>query len=155
MKKFELSDDMLTGIEAIDTQHGKLLSWGNAMFSDDTDAAVKKAEQALGNLSRYVSYHFRAEEEAMDRYDYTLLEKHKKQHLRLILKVGRLVKRLEKEGASRGLLIELQYQFIDWFLYHIKEWDQPFAAYLNSNNIPTTFSLAKDEMDTDWIALDW
>jgi hemerythrin len=151
MKKFELSNDMLTGIDDIDKQHRKLLSWGNTLFSDDTDeAAVKKAEQALGNLTRYVSYHFLAEEEAMHRYDYNKLEKHMNQHVSLKLKVGKLANRLKKEGASRALLIELQYQFIDWFVYHIKEWDQPFAAFIKSSDLPFPFSLTEEDKEVDW-----
>jgi len=155
MKKFELSNDMLTGIEVIDNQHRKLLSWGNELSTEDTEAAVKKVDEALNNLTLYVSYHFRAEEEAMNRYGYEKLEKHQKQHKRLMLEVDKLVNRSKKEGASRGLLIELQYQFIDWFLYHIKEWDQPFADFLKSSNIPLSFSMTEEDMGVDWTKFDW
>jgi hemerythrin len=155
MKKFELSDDMLTGIEVIDDQHRKLLSWGNAMASENTEAAIKVVTEALGELSLYVSYHFRAEEEAMDRYGYEMLEKHKKQHKRLILEVDKLVSRLKKEGTSRGLLIELQDQFTSWFIYHIKEWDQPFAAFLKTNNISPSFSMTEEDAEVDWARSGW
>jgi len=155
MKKFELSNDMLTGIDDIDDQHRKLLSWGNALSSEDTEAAVKQVDEALENLSQYVSYHFRGEEEAMNRYGYEMFEKHRKQHKRLTLEVAKLVNRSKKEGASRGLLIELQYQFIDWFLLHIKEWDQPFAAFLKSSNIPPSFSMTEEDMGVDWKKFDW
>jgi len=155
VEKFKLSDDMLTGIDDIDSQHLKLLSWGNSLSSDDTDAAVKKVSKSLYNLNRYVSNHFRAEEEAMSRYGYEMLEKHQKQHERLTLDVGKLVSRFIKEGASRGLLIELQYQFTDWFVYHIKEWDQPFAEFLKSNDSASAFSLMEEELSIDWTKLDW
>jgi hemerythrin len=153
MEKFELSNDMLTGIDEIDDQHRKLLSWGNALYSDDTEAAVKEVDEALRNLSRYVSYHFRAEEGAMDRYGYAMLKKHQKQHKRLILDVAKLVNRSKKERPSKVLLIELQYQFIDWFIYHIKEWDQPFAAFLKSSN--NSFSMTKEDMGVNWDQFDW
>ena len=154
MEKFELSNDMLTGIDNIDNQHRKLLSWGNALFVDDTEEGVKKAEQALGKLTRYVFYHFLAEEEAMHRYDYNKLEKHMNQHVSLKLKVGQLVNRLKKEGASRALLIELQYQFIDWFVFHIKEWDQPLAVFLKSRDMPSSFSLTEKKVDFAWAEFD-
>jgi hemerythrin len=155
MEKFELSSDMLTNITDIDDQHRKLLSWANALSSDDTEAAVKIVDEALSNLTRYVSYHFRAEEEAMERYGYQSLEKHKLQHERLMLEVGKLVIRSKKEGATRGLLFELQYQFTDWFLYHIKEWDQPFAAFLESNDTHDDFTLSEDAKEVDWKEFDW
>jgi hemerythrin len=155
MEKFELSDDMLTDIEEIDNQHRKLLSWGNELAGDDTEAAVKKVDAALQNLTRYVSYHFRAEEEAMKRYEYEKLEKHQKQHERLMLEVGRLVVRSKEEGVSRGLLVELQHQFIDWFLFHIKEWDQPFASFIKNRNLAPSFSLKEMDEEVDWTEIDW
>ena len=155
MKKFELSNDMLTGIEVIDDQHRKLLSWGNAMASENTEAAIKVVEEALRELSHYVSYHFSAEENAMEGYGYELFGKHKKQHKRLILEVAKLVNRLNKEGTSKGLLIELQDQFVNWFTYHIKEWDQPFAVFLKNSNISPTFSMTKEDRSVDWTRFDW
>jgi len=156
MEKFELSNDMLTGIYDIDNQHRKLLSWGNALSSDDTEAALKKVKAALENLSQYVSYHFRAEEAAMSGYKYEMLEKHKKQHERLTLDIAELVDRSKKEGVSRGLLIELQYQFIDWFQHHIKEWDQPLAVFLKSNDLPLPSSRTEEDREVDWgTEFDW
>lgn len=155
MKKFVLSNDMLTNIDDIDNQHYKLLSWGNALLSEDTEVAVEKVDAVLEKLTHYVSYHFRAEEEAMNRYGYEKLEKHRKQHKRLMLDVKKLVNRSKKEGVSRGLLIELQYQFIDWFVQHIKEWDQPFATFLKSSNMPPPFFL-KEDKEVDWTTVfDW
>jgi hemerythrin len=155
MGKFELSIDMLTDIDDIDNQHLKLLSWANELSSDDTETAVKKVDEALGKLTRYVGYHFRDEEKAMDRYGYNMVEKHHKQHKRLMLEVDKLAILSKKKGPSRGLLVELQYQFEDWFLYHIKEWDQPFAAFLKSSKIPLSFSLSEEGIDVDWTKFDW
>ena len=154
MDKFELSADMLTNIKELDDQHRSLLSWGNVLCSQDSEDAVKKVEETLYNLTRYVSYHFRTEEDAMIRHDYELLGKHQIQHERLMLDVGKLVSRLHKEGATRGLLIELQYQFIDWFTQHIKEWDKPFAVFLQDSNFSESFTLKKEEPQVDWTQLD-
>ena len=154
MEKFVLSEDMLTDIEEIDDQHRKLLSWGNILYTDDTEQAVKKVEATLHNLSRYVSYHFQAEENAMIRHDYEMTEKHQKQHERLMIEVGMLVRRLNKEGATKGLLVELQYQLIDWFSHHIKEWDQPFAIFLKMHKFSDSFTLEQKESELDWTELD-
>ena len=155
MDQFELSDDMLTGIKKIDDQHRKLLTWGNAMFHEDTEAAVKVAEMALKELDQYISYHFRLEESEMETYEYNMLEKHRKHHDRLTRGVASLVNRLNKEGTSRVLLIKLQDQFREWFLYHIKEWDQPFAAYLKSNDINPSFSKEDKYSEVDWTKFGW
>jgi hemerythrin len=51
--------------------------------------------------------------------------------------------RLKREGASKGLMIELQFMFADWFYLHIKEWDKAFVAFLKSKNVPPSDILAK------------
>ena len=38
MKTFKLTEDMLTGIEEIDNQHRKLVSWANSLTSDNADS---------------------------------------------------------------------------------------------------------------------
>lgn len=154
MKKFVLTSDMLTGIDDIDNQHRNLLSWGNDLCLDDTEATVNKIEEALNNLTRYVSYHFRAEEDAMDRYGYNMLEKHSIQHERLMFDVAKLVVRSKKEGFNHALLVELQDMLIDWFRYHIQEWDRPFATFLKKNNFLTSFSLKGENVDYDWSEID-
>ena len=135
MKPFELTADLQTGIEEIDNQHRKLLSWANFVTFDDADATDQKVSEALGNLLDYASYHFRTEEEAMDRYDYDKVDKHRKQHNRLANEVTDLFSRSKGKEADEGTLTELQYMFTDWIQLHIKEWDQPFATFLKNKNV--------------------
>ena len=135
MKPFELTPNLQTGIDEIDDQHRKLLSWANFIAFDDADATDQKVTEALDNLQDYVVYHFQTEEEAMDKYDYDKVDKHKKQHHRLTKEVIGLFNRSRGKEASEGTLTELQYMFTDWIQLHIKEWDQPFAAFLKGKNI--------------------
>ena len=135
MKPFELTASMLTGIDEIDNQHRKLISWANLLTTDNADPSAQKVTETMDNLLDYVSYHFRTEEEAMDRYDYAKMDKHKKQHLRLMNEVNDLFSRSRGKEASEGTLAELQYMFTDWIQLHIKEWDQPFATFLKNKNI--------------------
>ena len=135
MKPFELTADLLTGIEKIDNQHRKLVSWANSLTSDNADSISEKVDGTLYNLQGYVAYHFETEEEAMEKYDYDKLEKHKKQHSRLLNEVNELFARSKAKDASKGMLVELQYMLTDWIKLHIMEWDQPFAAFLKDKNI--------------------
>jgi hemerythrin-like metal-binding protein len=135
MKTFKLTPKMQTGIDEIDNQHRKLISWANFLAIDDADDTDRKVTEALDNLQDYVVYHFQTEEEAMDRYNYDKLEKHKKQHLRLMNEVSDLFSRARGKEANEGTLAELQYMFMDWIQLHIMEWDQPFAAFLKNKNI--------------------
>jgi hemerythrin-like metal-binding protein len=98
-------------------------------------AEDRKLHEALDNLEEYVHYHFRAEEYAMNVYDYDGLEKHKAQHRRLMREVAELFIRSKREGVSKGLKVEMQYMFEDWYVLHIKEWDKPFATFMKSKNV--------------------
>lgn len=135
MKPFELTADLLTGIEKIDNQHRKLISWANFLTFDDADTTDHKVNETLDNLQDYVAYHFQTEEEAMDKYDYDNLEKHKKQHVRLMNEVNELFGRAKGKEVNQGTLAELQYLLTDWINLHIMEWDQPFAAFLKGKKI--------------------
>ena len=135
MKPFELTEDLQTGIDEIDNQHRKLLSWANFVAIDDADATDQKVTEALGNLQDYVVYHFQTEEEAMAKYDYDKVDKHKKQHQRLMNEVADLFSRARGKETDKGTLAELQYMFTDWVQLHILEWDQPFAVFLKNKNI--------------------
>jgi len=135
VKLFELTANLQTGIEKIDNQHRKLISWANFLTFDDADTTAHKVTETLDNLQSYVVYHFRTEEEAMDRYDYGKLEKHKKQHTRLMNEVAELFSRAKGKDTDQGTLAELQYMLTDWIQHHIIEWDQPFAAFLKGKKI--------------------
>ena len=135
MKPFELTADLVTGIEKIDDQHRKLLSWANFIAFDDGDTTANKVTETLDNLQDYVVYHFQTEEEAMDKYNYGKLEKHKKQHARLMNEVAELFSRAKGKETDHGTLTELQYMLTDWIQLHIIEWDQPFAAFLKGKQI--------------------
>lgn len=135
MKPLELTDDLKTGIVEIDDQHQVLFQWANEVASDEAMADDGKFFEAMDNLEEYVNYHFRAEQYAMELYDYGGLEKHTSQHRRLMREVTELFNRSKRQGASKGLKVELQYMFSDWIVLHIKEWDKPFAAFLKSKNV--------------------
>ena len=135
MKPLELTDDLITGIGDIDDQHQQLFKWANEIASDEMMLDDSKLVAALDNLAEYVYSHFRAEEYAMEKYDFDGLEKHKGQHRRLNKEVTDLFDRFKREGANKGLKVELQYLVSDWYVYHIKEWDKPFADFMKSKNL--------------------
>jgi hemerythrin len=135
MIPIELTEDLKTGIDDIDDQHRQLFKWANEIISDEMLADDSNLLQALNNLEDYVYNHFRAEEYAMEKYDFNGQEKHKIQHSRLRKEVGDLFNRFKRDGASKGLMAELQYLVTDWYFLHIKEWDKPFADFMRSKNV--------------------
>lgn len=133
MKRLELTDDMLTGITEIDNQHRELFALGNAvLFPAEGKATKNNIITALLFLINYVDVHFSAEERLMKYYGYNRLNGHQKQHQRLRTEVVELYRRAMNTNTFDGLLSELQYLFGDWYVYHIKEWDQAYAVFLQS-----------------------
>ena len=132
MGTFKLTKSMETGIEEIDEQHRTLLDWANSLSAANEEAGEQKVTETLNNLQDYVSYHFQTEEEAMDSYDYGKLEKHRKQHHRLMHEVSDLFSRTRGKENTKGALAEVEYLLTDWIQLHIKEWDQPFASFVKN-----------------------
>ena len=131
MERLELTKDLFTGIEEIDNQHRELFARGNAvLFPEGGKANAKDVVNTLAFLMLYVDEHFSAEERMMKYYKYDRLDGHRKQHQRLRKDVEDLYRRTKKEGTIKGLTSELYYMFSDWYVYHIKEWDGAYAAFL-------------------------
>ncbi|MCF6290298.1 MAG: hemerythrin family protein [Desulfobacterales bacterium] len=131
MERLQLTEDLLTGIEEIDNQHRELFARGNAvLFPEGGKENVRDIVNALAFLMLYVDEHFAAEERMMKLYKYDRLEGHRKQHQRLRKDVEALYRRTKEEGTIKGLASELYYLFGDWYVYHIKEWDRAYAAFL-------------------------
>jgi len=131
MERLELTDDLVTGIYEIDNQHRELFARGNAvLFPESGKASVEDVIDALAFLIHYVIEHFADEERLMRYYGYDRLEGHRNQHRRLRQDVEDLYARTSSAGTIMGLDSELYYMFRDWYIYHIKEWDQAYAGFL-------------------------
>ncbi len=131
MERLQLTEDLLTGIEEIDNQHRELFARGNAvLFPKGGKVNARDVINALAFLMLYVDEHFAAEERLMRHYKYDRLDSHRKQHQRLRKDVEALYRRTKEEGTLKGLASELYYLFSDWYVYHIREWDGAYAAFL-------------------------
>lgn len=141
MVHLKLTDDLLTNIEEIDSQHRELFARGNLfLFPENGKPTDKDMAGALHFLKDYVNEHFAAEERLMEYYDYGRLEGHRKQHQRLRNEVAEIYRRSNKKnGFHEALASELYFLLNDWYVYHIKEWDKAYAVFL------------KDVLDLDQI----
>jgi len=134
MEHLKLTEDLLTGITEIDKQHRELFARGNAvLFPETGKMAPEDVISALEFLLQYVDEHFSAEERLMKHYEYERLEGHRKQHQRLRKDFEEIYRRSKKTDSVRGLESELYYLFSDWYVYHIMQWDQPYAVFLQKS----------------------
>ncbi len=127
-------DEYSVGIEAIDDDHKQLLTLINnlqtAVFYPTGEAFER---QALKELVDYTKYHFKREEELMQKHGYPDFETHKKQHDEMIAKVGRFMDEYEedRESTTEGLT-----QFLKtWLIQHICGTDQAYSPFLHEKGV--------------------
>jgi hemerythrin len=142
MKRFEMTEDLLTGVEDIDEQHRTLLDLGNRVINPSaykTDGAI--FEDALKFLADYVIYHFAAEEYAMIESHFPNYEHHRQWHERFKKEVSDYVNRAQKEGMSKDLKLKVSFAIEDWLLGHIRITDGSLAKFLQQQKGGTPMHL--------------
>lgn len=113
--------------------------------SRDVDA--RTLVESIRFLLAYVHYHFQAEEHAMEKIGYPKMEHHKRQHRRVMEEVVAIRDSAVADFDRDKLLSRIYAFFQDWFIYHIKEVDSAFAAYVREHgskkdeSLPTAANL--------------
>lgn len=138
MQPLELSDDLLTGHEAVDEQHRQLFAWGNALLlPPDGALSTTELRNGLRFMAAYVDFHFATEEAAMDAHGYERAAAHHWQHDHFRREIRLLGERLDQHGPSEALALQLHYLLYDWFVGHIRFSDTDFAAWLKARAVRT------------------
>ncbi len=142
MRRFELTEDLLTGVEDIDAQHRVLLNLGNKVVDP---SAIKGEEKiftdALAFLGDYVVYHFVAEEYVMEAANYPHYEHHRLWHERFKQEVSRYVEQARREGITKDLRLKVSFAIEDWMLEHIRVTDRALANFLRQRESDVTVHL--------------
>jgi hemerythrin len=137
MQRLVLSDDLLTGVSAVDEQHRQLFAWGNALlFPEGGDLDPIELNNGLSYLDAYVGFHFATEEQAMKVAEYPRADAHHWQHNHFRREIRLLRDRALADGPGRPLALQLHYLLEDWFAGHIRFSDAPLAAWLREQRQP-------------------
>lgn len=116
---FELTNDYLTGIPAIDREHQQLITIINetsAILDDDELDIQILARNLIKNLSEYAETHFRHEEEYMESIRDPELPLQKKEHAMFIMKINGFT--VDDNLKVRDLEEMIQY-LVRWLFHHI------------------------------------
>jgi hemerythrin len=142
MRRLELTEDLLTGVEDIDEQHRTLLELGNRVINP---SAYKKDgtifEDALKFLADYVIYHFAAEEYVMIESNFPNYEHHRQWHEHFKQEVSDYVNRAQTEGISKDLKLKVSFAVENWLLEHIRITDSSLAKFLQQQKGGTSMHL--------------
>jgi len=131
MRSFNLTPDLVTGIRAIDEQHGELLDLANEVVDmPEGHLHPELFELALTFLVGYTAYHFAAEEVVMTDLDYPQRGQHFDHHRQLQQSVGNLAAEARIKGATPACQTEIARFLNDWIVHHIRESDREMAQFL-------------------------
>jgi hemerythrin len=137
MKRFEMTEDLLTGVEDIDSHHRRLLELGNKVIDPSaikTDGVIFK--EALTFLSDYVIYHFAAEEYVMALADYPHYEHHRQWHERFRSEISNYANLVRADGITKDLMLKVSFAVENWLLEHIRITDRELGNFLKQQGNP-------------------
>ena len=130
MAKLVWTEQVNIGIEAVDQQHQKMVSYINQLDEAYySGLSRKKLGKIISELVDYTIYHFKSEESLQERAGYPFLKAHQKAHVLYAQGIQDFQSRFEKgEDISKdmeGLLAK-------WFFDHLKHDDTDFVQYVTA-----------------------
>ncbi|MBC7951031.1 MAG: hemerythrin family protein [Rhodospirillaceae bacterium] len=122
--------ELSVGVERLDEHHRRLINLlnqlGMAVAADD---AQHVTGLVLGELIRYVFYHFGEEERLMEAAGYEDLAAHRQSH-RIMADHVRTLERNYDTDPSRVVAAELYAFLADWLVHHIRSEDLRYIPSL-------------------------
>jgi len=125
------TSDFSVGETTIDRQHMELFQ----RFNDLLDACrqgrgKERISLLLDFLDQYVVFHFRTEEDLMQRHGFPEAAAHRAQHAHFIDQLHGLRSELQQEGPSTAVLVSTNETVLRWLIDHIRKTDTHLGAFL-------------------------
>ncbi len=129
--------ELSVGVKAFDDHHIVLFDIINKL----SDAMSKglAGEQVISivrELVDYTSWHFKAEEDVFEKYNYPGKDEHTKIHNKMLKTAGQLL--TDAESGKKILSTELMEFLQDWILDHIMGVDKEYSTFLKDKEITVT-----------------
>lgn len=118
------------GIVEIDEQHKKLFELSE-ILNEATE--INEIKDILLFLEEYMQFHFNTEESMMRKYNYELIEEHKKLHDDLKEKVTGYIELYFLGNYS--FIEELEEVVQEWIYEHILEEDRKYKEFFKNKHI--------------------
>ncbi len=124
-----------TGVKQFDQEHQQLLQRFNDLYTnifecETLEQECKLTADVLQDLLDYVKYHFTAEEELMQKYQYPEYEEHRKAHGYFIKEVAALL--TKHEGGELALSFPIFTFVKDWIDNHILIVDKRYSDFFKN-----------------------
>jgi len=131
------SSNMSVGVSRFDDDHKQLIDAINKLWHVRLEKDLQKRKRIisalLNFLVHYTQFHFQAEEDMFDKYNWAVKKAHIKQHQNLLKQVGQFVKLFENGQADvdDALLDFLQ----QWLTTHIMKEDKQYSEFFNKHGV--------------------
>jgi len=129
----EFTPTLFTGKDDIDDQHRRMFDAARKVLAL-REASPQALYKSVRFLQAYVQFHFQAEEHAMAATEYDRRDHHVRQHALIRKEVEEIRAGLKAGGDLRKLMSRVQLLFQDWYVFHIRSVDTPFAQFLRAHN---------------------
>jgi hemerythrin len=129
---FGWTEDLATGIDAIDSQHQELCACIQALVDQaEGDDSREAATSTIDFLQRYVVEHFRAEEGLMAASDYPYTDRHQLMHESFVADFIRIRRAYERGGATPEIIDDIRCNIGQWIHDHIGGVDKKLGTYIS------------------------
>lgn len=124
-------DSLLLGLEEVDLQHKSIFEQF-ARFSEAIQEGAPEniLQEMVVFLSEYAQFHFATEEKIMAEYDYPKLEEQRREHTDFSRTVKAFRSRVEQEGVSHDMAIDMNGKLFRWVALHIRNHDREMVDYV-------------------------
>jgi hemerythrin len=114
----------------IDAQHRRLFELINDLHASMSSGARGETVRVVEELVAYTRFHFRFEEELMERSGYEGVEAHKQVHRAMVGQVEKF--RIEAGRTGASVSVQLMSFLKNWLSKHILETDMRYRGQLAS-----------------------
>jgi hemerythrin len=131
LKFAELPEELVTGVKTIDQQHVAIITIINHLSACAQEGqGQKQLENIISFLKAYVDTHFEEEEKYMEKYDYSQIESHKKQHKIFKRFVANLEEKIKTGNYDSTFHIRVIRKLKEWIINHVIKVDTIMATYI-------------------------
>lgn len=131
MSIIQWTEELSVGVPRLDEHHRRLIDLtnqlGTAIAAHDAQTVTGTV---LGELIRYVYYHFGEEERLMEAAGYADLASHRKHHKAMAEHVRGLEERFDRDPGA-VVTADLHSFLADWLVNHIRSEDQRYRDALS------------------------
>jgi hemerythrin len=124
------TDELLTGIDLVDTQHRALFEAVHTLAQAIQDGGREdELMLQLALIAQRTIFHFHTEEALMKAHQYPQRTFHGAEHLDLILKVRAIQ---YKSAKGQAVTTDITRFLAEWFGHHVLSQDMDYAIYCRS-----------------------